>query len=832
MKSAIESEHSVLGLPAASLKKYVCIHGHFYQPPRENPWLETIELQDSAYPYHDWNERICAECFAPNAACRILDKHDQIVKIVNNYSRMSFNFGPTLLSWLQEHAPEVYQAILDADRESAANFSGHGSALAQAYNHAILPLANRRQKELQTVWGIRDFEKRFGRRPEGMWLPETAVDLATLEVLAEHGILFTILAPHQARRVRKLGTKEWKEVPKGVIETTRPYQLNLPSGATIALFFYDGPVSRAVAFENLLNNGEDFARRLVNGFLNNHHDLEEPQLAHIATDGETYGHHHRFGDMALAFALDYLEQNELAQLTNYGEFLELHPPRWEVEIVEDSSWSCIHGIERWRSDCGCNSGSRPSWHQGWRGPLRQSLEWLEAEVDAVFEREAARWLTDSRAALHDYVDVILDRSSPSLDDFLDRHGSQTLSRGEQIGVLKLLEMQRFAALMFTSCAWFFDEISGLETSQILQYAGRVIQLASEAGGADLEPEFMEKLEDAASNLPEHGDGRRIYQKWVRPAKVDLLKVGAHFALSSLFESYGESNSIFCYSVEALEARTFRVGQACAAVGQARITSWITLEADTFTFASVHLGDHNVTGGVRASQTPDALQELSQALEQRIARVDLAGAVRLLDRHFGDHHYSLDSLFRDEQRKILKIILDSAVSDLEDSIQGLYRQKIPLMRYLESLNLPLPPALALTAQFALNTRLRNLLREEDFPLSQVQEVFKEAEARRVSWDAGGVGYNLEHRVEAMARQALESPGDLVQLEKLEATIDLLLRVPFKVDLWKTQNLFWKALQRELHRGGNDAWRESFWRLGRKLRVKIEDRDLTSPASANS
>ena len=322
--------------------KYICIHGHFYQPPRENAWLEAVEVQDSAHPYHDWNRRITVECYSANVYSRILDDAGRIEKIVNNYEKISFNFGPTLLAWMEIHAPDVYQAVLEADKRSMARYSGHGSALAQAYNHMIMPLAHERDKHTQVLWAIRDFEYRFGRRPEGMWLPETAVDLETLEVLADQGILFTILSPDQAAQTRGLEDTDWCDVSDGAIDPKVPYLQQLEGGGTMTLFFYDGPISRAVAFEGLLKNGEAFAERLVSGFA----DQETPQLLHIATDGESYGHHFPHGDMALAYALHYIESQDLAQLTNYGEFLEKCPPTQEVQIKENTSWSCAHGVAR------------------------------------------------------------------------------------------------------------------------------------------------------------------------------------------------------------------------------------------------------------------------------------------------------------------------------------------------------------------------------------------------------------------------------------------------------------------------------------------------------
>src|SRR5690606_20342895 len=310
-----------------TLEKYICIHGHFYQPPRENAWLEVIEVQDSAHPYHDWNERISAECYAPNTASRILNEKGVIKNIINNYSKISFNFGPTLLSWMEGHDPETYQAILEADRQSQKIFDGHGSAMAQVYNHMILPLANSRDKETQIIWGIKDFEHRFKRKPEGMWLAETAVDSESLELLAKHGIKFTVLAPRQAKAVREIGETAWTSVDTSTLDTRRPYLHKLKSGNSIVLYFYDGDISQGVAFNGLLNDGKKFAHRLIDSFDN---QLTEPQLVHMATDGETYGHHHKHGDMALAFALDYIEKQKNCHLTNYAQFLTKFPPTYEA----------------------------------------------------------------------------------------------------------------------------------------------------------------------------------------------------------------------------------------------------------------------------------------------------------------------------------------------------------------------------------------------------------------------------------------------------------------------------------------------------------------------
>jgi len=526
--------------------RYVCVHGHFYQPPRENPSLEAIELQDSAYPYHDWNERITSECYAPNGLSRILDGEQRIVQLVNNYSQISFNFGPTLLSWIESKAPKVYEALRQADKSSQERFSGHGSAIAQAYNHVILPLANCRDRVTQVKWGLRDFEHRFGRSPEGMWLPETAVDTHTLEALAANGIKYTILAPRQAKRIRKRGSRSWQDVTGDRVDPSRAYLVRLPSRKTINVFFYDGPISQGVAFERLLDNGQRFADRLMSGFSD---ARQWPQLVHIATDGESYGHHHRFGEMALTYALHHIETNKLAELTNYGQFLEKHPPDHFAEIVENSSWSCVHGIERWRSNCGCNSGGHAGWTQEWRGPLRAALDWLRDCLAPLYEQKAAGLLKEPWKARDEYVRVILDRSKENVDRFLGEHGTRPLEPAEQIAALKLLEMQRHAMLMYTSCGWFFDDLSGLETVQVIHYAGRAVRLAQDFAQEDIESQFVECLAAAKSNLPEQGDGKQIYEKWVKPAIVTADMVAAHYAISSLFESYGERTKIYCYDVE-------------------------------------------------------------------------------------------------------------------------------------------------------------------------------------------------------------------------------------------------------------------------------------------
>lgn len=809
------------------MEKYICIHGHFYQPPRENPWLGDIELQDSAYPYHDWNERITAECYAPNGASRILDGFGNIVKIPNNYAKISFNFGPTLLAWLEQKAPEVYANILLADRLSQRRYSGHGSALAQCYNHLIMPLANRRDKITQVIWGIQDFVHRFQRRPEGMWLPETAVDLETLDILAEQGIKFTILAPRQASRIRPLGGGPWQDVSGERIDPTQAYLVRLPSGRTISVFFYDGPISRAVAFENLLIKGDYLAQRLLGAF---NDQRPWPQLVHIATDGETYGHHHRRGDMALAYALEFIEKHTEARLTNYGEYLAKHPPNMEVEIFENSSWSCIHGVDRWQRDCGCNSGLHPGWHQKWRQPLREALDWLRDQLAPLCEAKAAGLFQDFWAARDAYIQVILDRSPQNLQKFLLEHGRVALTGAKLTEFLQLLEIQRLAMLMYTSCGWFFDDISGLETVQILQYAGCALQLAQELfPDTDLETGFLERLAAAPSNLPEHGDGRRIYDKFVRPARVDLLAVGAHYAVSSLFEDYEDLTTIYCYEVERQDYRRSAAGKASLAIGRAKITSKIFYNFQEISFAVLHFGDHNILGGVQPYKGQEAYDQMAWEVTEAFTGADFPETIRRIDRHFGSSTYSLRSLFRDEQRQVIQRIMQATLQEVGSVYQQMYKYHVPLMRFLTDLGVPLPKAYLATAAFVINLNLGQAIAAEEPDLEVLQGLLRDARLFQVEIDTASLEFTLRQTIQRLAADFRQDPSDLRKLRRLDALVHLAVSLPFDVNLWTVQNIAYELLHTVYHNkrwlaGSGDPsgqdWVQVFLSLLEKLKISID------------
>jgi alpha-amylase/alpha-mannosidase (GH57 family) len=809
------------------LDNYICIHAHFYQPPRENPWLETIEYQESAYPYHDWNQRISAECYEPNAVSRILDENNRIAQIVNNYSRISFNFGPTLLSWMEWADPETYRLIIEADKESQERFSGHGSAIAQGYSHAILPLCNERDKITQIGWGIRDFEYRFGRKPESLWLPETAVDMESLDLMAQMGLKFAILAPNQARRVRKRGERIWRNVTNQNIDPSMAYEIRLPTGRKMGLFFYDGPISSAVGFEKLLSNGGAFANRLIGAFSA---ERKWPQIVHIATDGETYGHHHRYGEMALAYALNSIETGTFARLTNYGEYFEKHPPTHMVEIWENSSWSCVHGVERWRSDCGCNSGMHAGWNQRWRKPLREAMDWLRDYLENLFDDAASDLIHDPWAARNDYIDVILERSPESVSRFITANSAHKLDSQEQVRLLKLMELQRHAMLMYTSCGWFFDEISGIETVQILQYASRAIQLGEELFGKDnIEGAFLDILKDAPSNIPDYENGFIIYERFVKPATVDRLKVAGHYAVSSLFQEYPDRSEIYSYFVDRESDKTLVSGKTKLVTGRCKITSKITSESEELEYGVLHLGDHNISGGVRPTNAQRNNNYGINDLRDAFEKADLPGVYKLIEECFGKSIFSLRSLFRDEQRRVLEVILETTNADIEELNRQAFERTAPLMRFLMYLGLALPPLFCSIATAVINSELQNAFKAKELNQDHILDELDTARFWGIDLDSEGLAYVFSKNIESMTLEFHIRPHDLALLEKLNSAVKLAFQLPFKINFYRTQNSYYTMLkshypeQKQGSANGEEqaiAWVEKFKELGSMLSIKVE------------
>ncbi|MDP8262525.1 MAG: DUF3536 domain-containing protein [Candidatus Ancaeobacter aquaticus] len=804
--------------------KFICIHGHFYQPPRENPWLEEVEMQDTAFPYHDWNERISAECYAPNAASRILDNDGRIIHIVNNYKKISFDFGPTLLSWLEKHEPEVYKSVLDADKEGQKRFSGHGPALAQCYNHMIMPLANARDKRTQILWGIKDFEYRFKRKPEGMWLPETAVDLESLDIMAENGITFTVLAPRQAGRIQKIGSGKWDDVTEETIDSRRPYTCKLPSGKSIAIFFYEGPIAQDIAFGNLLDKGEDFAKRMMSPF---QEDSKSPQLAHVAIDGETFGHHHRHGDMALAYCLYYLEKNNLAKITIYGEYLEHNKPEYEVEIIGDSSWSCEHGVERWRNDCGCNSGKHSSWNQKWRAPLRGAMDWLSDTLNQLYDDAMGKLVSDPWKIRDEYIDIILDRSPNKIDQFLARFERVEISKEKKIRALNLLEMERHLMLMYTSCGWFADETSGIETVQVMQYASRAMQLAREIGDLSLEDAYINLLERVPSNISEFKTGAKIYEMFIKPYVVDFLRLGAHYAISSLFTKYPSVSKIYCFTAEAEVCDKSEVGKQKIAVGKVKMRSEINLEEALISFAVLHLGDHNIIGGVRMFRGDESFNEMHREIRDAFSRSDISDVMRLIDKHFGSHSYSLWHLFKDEQSKILKQIFSAALFDMEASFRNIKENHYPVMQTMRELRIPFPKVFTSIVEYILNADIHRLLEKEKFDTNMLGRLVEEAKRWGVKINKEELSFIVSQKVNMLIHELVSSPHDLSLLEQLQSTLSFLDFFPLDLNLWKSQNRlfsiarkYYNEMRLQDEEGDLNAkeWLEYFNTIGKYMRVK--------------
>ncbi len=809
---------------ADKIKNFVCLHGHFYQPPRENPWLEEIEIQDSAHPYRNWNERITAECYAPNSASRILDDKGNIRDIVNNYSKISFNFGPTLLVWLQRFAPHIHDAIIEADKVSLGNFSGHGAAIAQAYNHMILPLCNEHDRRTQIAWGIADFQSRFCRKPEGMWLPETAVDIASLEMMAKMDIKFTILAPRQAKRFRKIADKNWITIKDGAIDPDHPYLCQLPSGKSIAIFFYDGLISHDIAFGGLLSNGENFANRLSSSFPK---DGLDSRLVHAATDGETFGHHHRFGNMALSYCLYLFESKKLAQPTIYAEYLSLNPPVYEVEIHERSSWSCAHGVERWRSNCGCKISSG-DWQQTWRQPLREALDWLRDMTVPVFEREMLGLCLDPWGVRDQYISVVLDRSELSVEKFFAKHFREGLTKEERIKALKLLESQRHAMFMYTSCGWFFDEISGIETVQILRYAARVIQLVKEIVGIDFEEDFMRRLELAVGNIAEYKNGAQVYKRFVKPSSISLLNVGVHFAISSAFEKFPETAHVYCYIIRTLVSHEYEIGKQRLLIGRVQIRSLITWEEVDVDFAVLYFGDYNLNGGVCLHESEETFKKMHTVLHENFSRSNIPEVIGLMNKYFGQNNYSLWDLFRNEQGKVLNQIFESTMDAIAVNFREIYEHYYPLMRIRPDLKIPLPKALAMTVEFVLTRDMTTILENDFLDLDKLERIAQEIRRWTFTRDKENLGFVASKRIEKLMTQFYANPHD-IDLGRTVATVLRILRMlSLNLDLWKTQNLYfamtrtiYPAMQEKVKNGNKPAedWVAGFENLGRYLKVAV-------------
>lgn len=804
------------------MKKHICVHGHFYQPPRENPWLNKVEIQDSAYPFHDWNHRINAECYRRNTASRILNSEGAIDEIMNNFAWMSFNVGPTLLAWMENEAPETYKGILEADKESQERFSGHGSALAQAYNHLIMPLANEKDKETQVIWGIEDFRVRFGRFPEGMWLAETAVNTDSLEAMAKQGIKFTILSPYQAKRTRKQGKKEWQDASNAKVDTKKAYVCNLPSGNKINLFFYDGPASQGVAFEGLLDNGERFAKRLQGQFSED----ENVQLVNIATDGESYGHHHTLGEMALSYCLNEIEEKDLANLTIYGEFLEKFPPQDEVEILENTAWSCPHGVERWKSDCGCNTGGHDDWNQKWRAPLRESFDWVREKLIGLYESEMQNFTDNPWESRNKYIQVVLNREPENVTAFLNENFTENLSEADEVKILKLLEMQYHCMLMYTSCGWFFDEVTGIESMQDIFYATRAVQLAEEISGNSYKPEFESLLEKIPSNIPEYGNALTAYNKFVKPMELDMIRIGAHYAVSSVFEEFPEEINLYNFNALIKKRNFYEAGKQKLVIGHTEFQSGITREKVDIAYAVLHIGGHHLAGGVRKYIGEEALEEMHAKAAEYFKKGNIYEIFYMIDSYFGNHNYSFWHLFRDEQRDIMELIMENNLSTVEAAMQQVYDSTYPLVQALQGLDMQIPDRLKKPVEIALNNKLIHLLKDPDFEFGNFRKLIHSADLIFANLDTVTLNFLLDEQLIKKTQKLSENPADLELLKESNNLLEFLKESSLNPGKWEAQNIIFDLKEAKFQEFAENAekgdetaqtWIEEFQKLVRHLNL---------------
>ncbi|MGA1869336.1 MAG: DUF3536 domain-containing protein [bacterium] len=781
------------------MERYLCIHGHFYQPPRENPWLDELELpQSSAAPFHDWNERINAECYAANASARIKNDKGKIVSIVNNYKKISFNFGPTLLNWMEKHSPEAYQQILDADKESAKERDGHGNAIAQVYNHIIMPLASRHDKITQIKWGIEDFKHRFKRFPEGMWLAETAVDMETLDLLAEAGIKFTILSPYQARRIKMIKAREWIDVSGAQIDPTLSYRCFLNNERYIDLFFYDGPISRSIAFEKILSSGDRFIERLMNGF---NFTRIWPQFLNVATDGESYGHHFRFGEMGLAYALTQLEKRGLVKIMNYGECLARHPTKFEVEIIENTSWSCAHGIERWRSDCGCNSGQYLGGNQRWRTPLRKALNSLKETLDSIFEKEGSNYFKDPWEARNHYITFILNRTDEKLKEFFEHHRNSAIGMNGRNQAMKLLEMQRYGLLMFTSCGWFFDDIAGLEPVQLLKYAARAIELAkqvSKHGLPDIEEYFLNTLSQANSNDPKEGTGATLYKTKVLPLRANAESILNYYSISSLFKDKPKSEKVFCFNIDLKDYQKEEEGGNSLALGRVTITDGLIREQKEADFAILYTAGPKFY--IYLDFSPAAnFQKLKDYHLWKFHWERINKVRKNLEKDFELYSLNLDKVFLEGRIKIGRMINNQILNDFEKSNHQLYERYIKEIYFLNNLDLALPKGFLMAAECFLGEELETAVKNFIEMKGKYQDIINfinQAKKWGINIQHPDITQLIENGLLHFIESLLHSPFELTNIQVVNNLLDISYALNNELNLFNIQNVFFKIVVHRL------------------------------------
>lgn len=709
---------------SANPNHHVCVHGHFYQPPRENPWLGVIEPQESALPFHDWNERIASECYTALTCSPVCGPDHLTRDLFNCYAHLSFNFGPTLGEWMERHIPAVFSRVRVADELARQSYSGHGGAIAQAYNHMILPLADARDRHTQIVWGLREFECRYNRRPDSLWLAETAIDMNTVRALIDHGIKYVILSPLQASYVRRFGEKEWTGVPDGTIESRHPYRLFEVDGAGrthfdrfLDIFFYDKTLSTKVSFEHLLTDAQKlewFLRQRLDD------DATLPQLVLIATDGEIYGHHEKHGNRALAYFFHKLLDRKNILLTNLSLYLAENPPCWEVRLWDGvdgkgSSWSCSHGVGRWERDCGCSGGPH-DWNQKWRTPLRQAFDGLRDAVREVFRREVGALVNDAFEARNDYISVILNPSAANRAAFLRRHAQKQDLSAQEAGTLwRLLEMDRNAMLMYTSCGWFFSELSGIEPVQNMRYALRAAELAAPFAPTDLVEQLRTRLARAESNVKEQGTGRDIFDRHVLTTRYGAVEVATVHILCRLLALPEPAYALSCQ----IEAETGKnTGEVALLWGRALCRDARTLQEQTLYFVAAR-GEGARIAAAFFPTSAEARAVADLRTEEVFAVLEREGV-------------ALERLPYADRLRIFHQLKRGALSAADAELHGVYRKFELELTELTRHRLPLPQSLRMIGEQALRSRLQTaltqlaqeLLVSEDI-LVQLRGIFAEA-----------------------------------------------------------------------------------------------------------
>ena len=774
-------------------------HGHFYQPPRENPWTGSIGWQAGARPFENWNERIHAESYRPNAFARVLDPYGRVERVVNNYSLINFNFGPTLAAWLERSHPETYARILAADRESTASRGGHGNAIAQGHHHAILPLCNERDLRTEIRWGLADFRRRFRREPESLWLPETACDDRTLGALIDAGLAYVILSPFQAARVRPVGAQVWESIVGDSVDTSRPYRYyhRDGSGRSLAIFFYDGQIAKSVAFDGVLASSRLLVERIERAA------SSRGRLVNFATDGETYGHHFKFGDRCLAYALDTEAARRGFRVTNYGEFLEHNPPAWEVEVRHDAAgegtaWSCAHGLGRWTRDCSCHAGAPEGWNQRWRAPLRRALNFLRDEAARVFERQGGDLFRDPWRARDDYVELLL--GARGRGEFLREHTTRAPDGAGETRALTLLEMQRAALMMFTSCGWFFNDIAGIEPVQNLLYAARVLELIAETGSAPPRGPFLELLAEAESNVPAHGNGADIFRAEVESARVTPPRVAASLAIAGLVAEPESAGVSAGYGFARADSRKVQHGRIALSTERLSLESEATGKRFDFAAASVHFGDVDFYCALGECGDDGAeFAARARKIHDEFRTASLPTLLRLMREGFGDAEFGLEHLLPEDRQRVYEIVFGRMVGRFSEQYEFLYEENRRNIEMLHDAGFELPTELRAAAEFTVGRRFEAELRR----LAGDSSPAAPRAAARLAEEIARLGYRVERarvraQVGALITTAVrEAVGadDADGYERAFELIRLAGLLGLDADIERAQELVYDALRRE-------------------------------------